>query len=838
MLSIILAFALRLSEYCNSPQQYSSPVSIDDFDIPFESCSITDFQNIEIKTTYKAIKDYQHRTLRLDNQLKFTINDVTSGDILTKLDIFDSEVTLNVSPNTPSQTIEGDIRLNRFDSSHLVINDGSFKVNPQKLIRFIHTNDVHCAYVEDSEKKTIGLSKFVSYVKNQKKLGYDEGFSVFSVDSGDFNQGLPLCNVNNGSSGHEAMKIVNYDAFTLGNHEWDWGHHNLYVQYDDFLRQNAPLIVGNVEDNSESEIMKFKPYLVKEVNSFGSDLSVTSDDFKIRVGIFGLLTPYTNVTTNPLEVRNINFQSDIVSLSQKYVKILREDEKCDVVVLICHLGYEQLDLTSNKIAESFDGIDVIIDGHSHTALNGGATRLNNDYTTLIAQTGSSFQNIGVVDILVDSKTKEVVGKRANLIDYDTIISMGIEDDSEMLNFLNNKMKEIEKITNVVVGKTLVDLDCRREIVRKNGRSKMGYLASTAILHAAPEADFSIINAGGIRAEIKAGDITYGHVVSVLPFGNQIVVLNVSGSQIHYLLRYGTRFYNVEEFGGFPTVSGLSFNINLDKSWEDEDRITGLRIVGENGDKNDIIINDDKHFYKLATTDFLYNGGDGYQSIVGVPRLNQYSTELNAALDYIKSLPDATVKGNEPFLTYPRIYENGQAPIRANKYERKRSISNIVYNNTVEVTSGYLNLLDFRNTMTNFTPFYNFSIAAKSIIASDLKGLEDLINQDLAYVGKDGYLIAAKKEDLVMGDSITDQAKPVVGEIETCNFFSKNGKDGKCKLDAAVVTIFTLMCVYIVIIIVLVIALVLVVVKSRKNSNYMEDETVDNKKNPLLNSENL
>ena len=838
MLSLILAFCLRLSEYCNSPSQYHSPIQIDDFDIPFESCSVADFPNIEIKTTYSAIKNYQYRTLRLDGQLKFTINDVTSGDILTKLDIIDSVVTLNIDPNTPSSTIEGDIRVNKINGAQLIINNGSFRVNPQKLIRFIHSNDVHCAYMENAESSTIGLSKFVSYVKKQKKEGQEKGYSVFSVDCGDFNQGLPLCNVNNGSVGHEALKLAQYDAFTLGNHEWDWGHHNMYVQYADFVQHNSPLIVGNIEDGSSSEKMTFNPYLIKEINTYGTDKPNTPESMKLRVGIFGLITPYTNVTTNPLEVKDMTFTPDIVGLSQKYVKILRENEHCDVVVLICHLGYESLDLTSNKIAEKFDGIDVIIDGHSHTTLNEGATRLNNDYTTLIAQTGSSMKNIGVVDIVIDSITKKVVGKRATLLDYNDIISLKIDNDEEMLNFLNAKEKEVEELTKVPVGKTLIDLECVRDIIRKNGQSKMAYLTSTAILNSAKEAEFSIVNSGGIRAAIKAGTITYGDVVSVLPFGNQIVVLNISGSQLHYLLRYGTRLYNVEEFGGFPTFSGLSFTINLEKNWEENDRISELKIVGINGDKNIPIVNDDRHFYKLATTDFLYNGGDGYQSIVGVPRINQYSTELSAVLEFLKTLPDSTVTGNEEFLLYTRIKEQGEAQLKVRKYDRKRGTSSFTYDNTIEINSGFLNMLDSKILASDFRPIFNFSVKAKSIIANDISNLEFHVNNDLAFVGNDGLFVAAKKDDLVMGNSINDQKRPIgTGQFETCSFFSKTDVDGKCKLDYVVITIFALMCLYIVIIIVLIISLV-VVVKSHKNSNQAAEEGADNKKDPLLNNETL
>ena len=102
-----------------------------------------------------------------------------------------------------------------------------------------------------------------------------------------------LCNLNNGSVGHEAIKMAKYDAFTLGNHEFDFGHQNIIYQVDDFIKLNYPLIVSNIDDNSTEERMEFTPYIVKEINSYGSDYVETIESLKIRVGFFGLITPYT-----------------------------------------------------------------------------------------------------------------------------------------------------------------------------------------------------------------------------------------------------------------------------------------------------------------------------------------------------------------------------------------------------------------------------------------------------------------------------------------------------------------------------------------------------------------
>lgn len=512
-------------------------------------------------------------------------------------------------------------------------------------------------------------------------------------------------------------------------------------------------------------------------------------------------------------MKDVTFESDIVSISKKYVKILREEENCDVIVLLSHLGYESLDLTSNKIAESFDGIDVIIDGHSHTTLPNGAVRLNNDYTTLIAQTGSSLNHVGVVDIMVDSLTKKIVGKRAKLLNYDDMIEMNIQSDIEMENFLNEKEKEVDEITKEFIGKTNVDLDCTRSIIRKNGQSKMAEFATTAFLSKAIEADFAIANAGGIRTSISKGDVTYGDVVSVLPFGNQIVVLNISGNQLHYLLRFGTRLYNQEELGGFPVFSGLTFTLNLSEDWTSESRISDLKIVGIDGKKSEFVVVDDFHFYKLATIDFLYYGGDGYESITNIPRLNQYSTELNSVIEFIKSFDDATVTGNEDFFKYKRINIVGSMLNEMNFKVQKSVKSEIIYEDSVEITSGSLNMMNYKYAAVDddFTPLYNFTVKANSIVAHDLLSVDSVLSENakkLGFVGKNGAFVVANNQDLVAGNSINGKARKLVDlhYYKKCPFFKKVNDEGVCKIDIVFVTIFAVMCTLVIVVVVLAVLL--------------------------------
>ncbi|OHT14077.1 hypothetical protein TRFO_15593 [Tritrichomonas foetus] len=774
MLTLILLY-LRLSDFCKSPDAHQSPVMINEFDIPFEKCSVQDFSNKNLITNYSIIQNYHYRTLRLDNKLTLTVNEVTSGDILTIIDVLEATLILNLARNI--KTIYGNIRVNKENGAKLIVNGGSFHAHQQKLIRFIHTNDIHCSYEESKEDGKIGIAKLVSYIKNERKNAKENGYSVLAVDCGDFNQGLPLCNLNNGTTGRDLMKIANYDAFTIGNHEWDFGHINMFEYKKFFDEFQAPLICSNVIDSTPEQEIKFNPYVIKIVDG-------------LRVGIFALLTPTTNVTTNPQQVKYVTFIDDIVGQSKKYTAILRNEEKCDIVVAISHLGYEQGLYTSNILAEAYDGIDVIIDGHSHTTLDNGSYRLNNDFSTLIAQTGSNLKKIGNVDIIVDAVTKKVIGKKAKLLYYDDVSSL--EGDSEASSYLKKAVEKVEQQTKIIVGKTLIDLDNERESVRKLGRSKLADFVTSAMLFTAKtDSVMAVINGGGVRSNIPKGDINWGNIASILPYGNMIVVIDMTGQQIKDFLKFGTRLYGEEEFGGFPMTSGISYSINLNEKWDSHSRITDLKIIGIDG-KSSTNIDDEKH-YGVAMTDFIYLGGDGYENISDLPRINQYGTEMNAVIQYLNTHKDSTITGNEDIFKYNRINIKGEFPVKVRKERKvikrqqiKESTANVIINN------GHLNIMDVEDVA-----FSNFTVEAKMIIASNLKDIEIVANTKVGYIGnKESNIYLAGGDDLknyVYG--LDPNSENVVGSNIECNGLFRIFKNGKCRTNSSFIAIFVFMFIF-------------------------------------------
>ena len=223
----------------------------------------------------------------------------------------------------------------------------------------------------------------------------------------------------------------------------------------------------------------------------------------IKIGIFGLSTEETKYKSNPKNTEGVNI-TDPIAKAEEMVKKL-EEEKVDMIIALTHIGIDdESSPKSSDIAEKVEGIDLIVDGHSHSMLEEG--KVIGD--TLLVQTGEHLKNIGVVDVeFVDGKIKNKV---ARLVTFEEAATLA--EDEEVSNAMNELEKKNEEITSVTVGKTKVDLVGEREVVR-TGESNLGNLATDAMLDITG-ADVALTNGGGIRASIEPGDITKGDILEV------------------------------------------------------------------------------------------------------------------------------------------------------------------------------------------------------------------------------------------------------------------------------------------------------------------------------------
>jgi 5'-nucleotidase len=763
------AFSISLSQFCKSPTQSAS---ITEFDIPFDQCDTKAFTGITLQTNYSTLLTYRShfRTLRLDHGLTLVVNGVTSGRILHNLDLISATLQLNLAPHVTQ--ISGHIRINKSTGGRLLVNGGSFRAVPAHIFRIIHTNDIHCAFLE--KENTIGLPKFFGYLKSQRAAADLEGYSVLALDAGDYIQGQPLCTLTNGSVAIDALIRTGYDAVTIGNHEWDFGHDNAYSHLQSLIANNVSVVCANVNDSSHDEAVNFQPFVIKNINGF-------------RLGIFGLTTPNTPETTSPWKVANVTFSADLVGLSQGIVRTLRADEKCDVVILIAHLGWGFESVDSGFVAECFDGIDLIVDGHSHTELPIGAYVLHNDFQTLVVQTGSSLHNVGVVDLMLDSESGGVVGKRAALLPAAHFA--GAVEDQNIKDFLNAVNMKIENITKVAVGRAIVNLS-RDDF--STGKSKLGLLIASSMRFESGDGDCALINNGGIRTSINEGLVTWGDMIAVIPFGDQIYVLNASGADLYRIAAIGV---SSSDGSAASTIAGLRFTVDLNRNATEDGRILNLTIVDDHGKA--VATVEKSRYYKLITTDFLYAGGDGYSILQTLPKIGEVGGDLDALADFIRSLP------NQEITDSLSIYESGGYDI-VGKTLRKASVDRSVRLKSITddgadtvVISEAFNAMDLDSHGKDgvWAPFYEYRLKAQKYIAKNVSVLKAIVEKDVGYVSVDGVIVAGGNRTILVASGLDAEPKTIEGNITGCGSFYTLNNEGGCVINGGMVAAVVLACVF-------------------------------------------
>lgn len=466
-----------------------------------------------------------------------------------------------------------------------------------KNLVIMHTNDVH-GNVEEAKYNTMGAAKMFTKIKEIREENPE---TSLLLDAGDAFHGQPFATMFEGESMVRLMNTMGYDAMVAGNHDFDYGYERLLE-----LKEIAefPILGANiVREDDGSHILE--KYVIKELDG-------------VKVGIFGLTTPETGYKTKPTNVEGLIFK-DIVEVGKEMVAEL-EKEEVDIIVALVHLGVEGDD-TSIKLAEEVEGIDIIVDGHSHTKLEEGKLVGN----ILIAQTEEKGNNLGIVNIEFDGE--EIVNKEAQLFLKDD--GAELEEDADLKTLIEEIDEEMKPELETVLGKAIVDLDGERETAR-TGETNLGNLLTDMMLKES-NADIAMTNGGGIRASIKAGDITKGDVLEAFSFDNIISVIEVTGAEVKAALEHGISDYP-EPKGAFPHVAGMTYK--FDQSKGVGERVTEILIKDEPIDleKN----------YTLATNDFMAIGGDDYTMFIGKESIAEYDALNQLLMNYIEELGEIDI----------------------------------------------------------------------------------------------------------------------------------------------------------------------------------------------------
>ncbi|ADO76365.1 bifunctional metallophosphatase/5'-nucleotidase [Halanaerobium praevalens] len=458
-------------------------------------------------------------------------------------------------------------------------------------LRIYHVNDVHSRVEEDDYAGSMGYAKMATLIKEARR----EKENVMFLDAGDTFHGQTIANINQGESISHILDLMKLDALVLGNHDFNFGQARLNELAE---MSNFPFLAANLVREDGKEIPYTKDYIIKEYDGF-------------KVGIFGLATPETAYKTHPKNVEGLKF-ADPVKIAQKSVDQLKD--KVDVVIALSHLGIsEGSDYTSKMVAENVDGIDLIIDGHSHNVVESGL--MVND--TMIVMAGEYSKYLGYVDL--SFADGEITDLKANLIPREA--TKDVEEDYIISTVVDRINRANEVITSQVVGETAVELNGARGNVR-TGETNLGNLIADALRHKF-EADVALTNGGGIRASIAKGEVTQGDVITVLPFGNTAMLTKVSGADLKAALEHGISEYPATE-GLFPQVSGVKFSFDGDA--EPGNRIKKVWVAGEKLDPNKI--------YTVATNDFMKAGGDGYEMFAEAPILSEAGGLEEILIEYM------------------------------------------------------------------------------------------------------------------------------------------------------------------------------------------------------------
>ncbi|MCW4013146.1 MAG: 5'-nucleotidase C-terminal domain-containing protein, partial [Candidatus Bathyarchaeota archaeon] len=476
----------------------------------------------------------------------------------------------------------------------------------------VHTNDVHGRIEADPG---VGYANLATLVN----MGRSVTNKNLLLDAGDVSHGTLLTNLFEGETAAVLLDMLGYDAVVPGNHDFNYGKERL-IEAAKIAEQYSDLrvLAANVLD--EQGKMVFQPYQLYYFDGF-------------TVGVIGATTPDTETKTHPKNVEGLSFMSDeVVYGAQAMVDEVRD--RADYVIVLAHLGLDEdgsYGVTSRMLAENVKGIDLIVDGHSHTVLENGQ-RVGD---TLIVSAGEYMKQVGLVEIAV--RNGEAVGETAVLISAEDVADPSKNDYAKMLGitevtpdpqvtaYVESQKARLEQITNEVVAYTPVYLDGERNNVRTKP-TNLGNMIAKAMVEATG-ADVAFTNGGGIRASIPAGEVTRGDIITVLPFNNTVVVVEVTGQDIYDALEWGYSRLP-ESNGGFPQTANMG--IVYSRFSDPGNRIKRVLINGKVVDRSAT--------YTLATNDFMAAGGDGYTM------LNRPIVMYGVGLDEV--LTDYMVKHNQ------------------------------------------------------------------------------------------------------------------------------------------------------------------------------------------------
>jgi len=471
------------------------------------------------------------------------------------------------------------------------IRDGSSIGRSGELI-LLHTNDFHGALMASDGRSVIAeMATVVNVVKSVNP-------QVLLVDAGDINTGSALSNMFDAEPVIRAYNMMGYDAMTFGNHEFDGSMEKLNKQIG---LADFSFVSSNIRKDDGSYLGGHR-YIVKQYNNF-------------TVGIFGITTLRTQVIANP--DKSLVFVNEI-DAAREVVDILRNREKVDIVIGLVHMGdvKESEDhITSLDLAAAVEGIDILVDGHSHSYFE--TPKREGDTWIVTANEMGKFMGFGRITV-----------RNGKLIGFEWI-SIAVRPDINIIEMLKPYIEKAGAGLKEVIGEASDTFTFGNRLTRYQETAIGNMITDANVWYlrnvSKQQVDFAFHNGGNIRAELKKGPITQEDILTVLPFENYLYVVSMTGSQVIKLFDFIATI--PQGNGGFPQISS-DVRFTIDKT-SGKGVIKDLTIGGKPVDTNRI--------YRLCTNDYVLGGGDGYTPMLAAAdRLNTSILLSYVVTEYIRA----------------------------------------------------------------------------------------------------------------------------------------------------------------------------------------------------------
>lgn len=464
-----------------------------------------------------------------------------------------------------------------------------------------HTNDTH-AHVDNVGQRAALVNKLRTENPNNVLL-----------DAGDVFSGTLFFNEFYGQTDLKIMNYLGYDAMTFGNHEFDLGlskdGHNKLV---DFIKgAKFPFVSANVDFSKDEKFTGLQTQAVTDQAENGKIYNgIIKEINGEKVGIFGLTTEETTAIASP---EKVEFKAYLDSAKETVAAF--EAQGIDKIIALTHIGYDDNAMMDNdqELAKKVPGIDVIVGGHTHTELKQPVQVVNEEteQPVVIVQANQYNKYLGQLDITFDDNgvVADYMGQLHLVGQKDEAGNYVLPSDKEAEALIAADVKQVQDKMNAETGADAkVFLSGLRGLggVRA-GETNLGNIITDGMLDKAKEIDKDVViafqNGGGIRSSITKGPVTYGEVLTVLPFGNPLAIIEVTGDELYETFEHSVKEYP-KESGGFLHVAGME--VLFDPTKKAGERLVSLKIGGKEVDR--------KANYKAATNVFTARGGDGFEAL--------------------------------------------------------------------------------------------------------------------------------------------------------------------------------------------------------------------------------